>query len=604
MAYADLRDFITRLEEADELIRITIPVSPHLEITEITDRVSKGPDADNKALLFENVEGSHLPVLTNVFGSGRRMALAFGVEELEAVRHRLARLIDPRLPQGLGAMAKRMGDMLGAVRSVGLGPNRVSKAACQEVVITDNPTLDMLPIPTCWPEDGGPYITLPQVITRDPVTDQRNVGMYRLQKYDSRTLGMHWQRHKGGAEHEREARAQKLDKIPCAIVLGGDPAQMWCSSAPLPPGIDEYLLAGWLRGKPVPFVKAVSQDIEVPANAEIVIEGYVDPNEHQLEGPFGDHTGFYTPEDLFPVFHVTAITHKRGPIFPATLVGKPPMEDYWMGKATERLFLPLMQLFQGEIVDYNMPAEGVFHNLVIASIKPRFPGHAQKVMYGLWGLGLMMLTKAFIIVDEDVDVHDPRAVADAVLANVDWRRDVTVVDGPVDQLDHSAIHDSYGGKIGIDATRKSDREPFAPAPLPADQITTIASEGRWSAPLPGVILLATDKSRPVRELFEALWALAPDHVLIAVDDFVALENLSDVVWRVLGNVDWHRDIVVNRGPIDHFATGAAPRGQIGIDATTKGPDDGHPRGWPQEIEMSAEIKALVDGKWADYGIGG
>ncbi len=465
MAYADLRDFVRRLEEEGELIRITTPVNPRLEITEITDRVSKGPAIHNKALLFENVEGSAFPVLINAFGSARRMALALGVNELEDVRHKLGSLIDPKLPQGLGPMVRRGRMFAGALRGIGLGPKKVRKAPCQEVIITENPSLDILPLLTCWPEDGGPYITLPQVITRDPITRIRNVGMYRLQKYDSQTLGMHWQRHKGGAEHEQEARAHHRDRIPVAVVLGGDPAQMWCASAPLPPNIDEYLLAGWLRHKPVPFVKCITQDIEAPANADIVIEGYVDLSERRSEGPFGDHTGFYTPPDLFPVMHVTAITHRADAIYPTTVVGKPPMEDFWMGKATERLFLPLMQLFMGEIRDVNMPAEGVFHNLVIVSIKSRFPGHPQKVMYGLWGLGLMMLAKGLLIVDEHVNVHDLSAVVEEVLQHVDWRRDITVVDGPVDQLDHAAIMDSYGGKVGIDATRKANRMPIHPACL-------------------------------------------------------------------------------------------------------------------------------------------
>ncbi len=602
MAYADLRDFLARLEAEGELVRISVPVSAHLEITEITDRVSKGPAAGNKALLFENVAGSAMPVLINAFGSPRRMALALGADDLEDLRHRLGKLIDPRLPQGMGAMVKRGSEMLAALRSIGLGPSRVHRAPCQEVVITEDPSLDLLPILTCWPEDGGPYITLPQVITRDPVSGARNVGMYRLQKFDGRTLGMHWQRHKGGADHEREARAHQQERIPCAIALGGDPAQMWCSSAPLPPGIDEYLLASWLRGKPVPFVKCITQDIEAPANAEIVIEGYVDLSDRRGEGPFGDHTGFYTPPDYFPVFHVTAITHKRGAVYPATVVGKPPMEDYWMGKATERLFLPLLQLFQGEIADYAMPAEGVFHNLIIASLAPRYPGHAQKVMYGIWSIGLMMLSKAVIIVDADVNVHDPAAVAEAVLGNVDWRRDITLVDGPVDQLDHSAIQDSYGGKIGVDATRKPQRPPAPPpAPLPAAALTALLGN-RWHSPHPGLLLIGVDKAeRPVREMFEAIWALVPEASIVALDSFVDVRRLPEVAWRALGNVDWRRDIVVRGGPVDHFA-GDGLRGQIGVDATTKGADDGHPRGWPQEIAMSEEIVRLVDEKWASYGI--
>jgi 4-hydroxy-3-polyprenylbenzoate decarboxylase len=602
MAYADLREFISRLDAEGELHRITIPVSSQLEITEITDRISKSAAGQNKALLFENVKGSAFPVLINAFGSARRMALALGVENLEALRHDLARLIDPKLPQGMTEMMKRGSEMLGVLRSIGFGPTTVRRAPCQDVVITENPSLDMLPLLTCWPHDGDPYITLPQVITRDPATGQRNVGMYRLQKYDSRTLGMHWQRHKGGADHEREARALQKPIIPCAIALGGDPAQMWCASAPLPPGIDEYLLASWLRGKPVPFVKAITQEIEVPANAEIVIEGYVDPNEQRTEGPFGDHTGFYTPPDLFPVFHVTAITHQRGAIYPTTVVGKPPMEDYWMGKATERLFLPLLQLFLGEVTDYAMPAEGVFHNLIILSAKTRYPGHAQKIMYGVWGLGLMMLSKAVIVVDADIDVHDPAQVGAALLHQVDWRRDVTIVDGPVDQLDHSALQDSYGGKIGIDATRKINRAPFAhPAPLPAADISAVVGDA-WTAPYPGLLVVRVDKARrSVRETFEALWKIVPDTNLIALDAGANISDVSEVAWRTLGNVDWRRDVIISGGPVDHFAAQGA-RGQIGINATAKGPAEGHPRGWPHELDMSAEIKALVDQKWAQYGL--
>jgi 4-hydroxy-3-polyprenylbenzoate decarboxylase len=604
MAYADLRDFIARLDAEGELIRISAPVSPHLEITEITDRISKSPADHNKALLFENVEGGAMPVLINALGSARRMALALGVDDLDEVRRNLAHLIDPKLPQGMSDMVKRGGEMFGVLRSIGFGPSMTRRAPCQDVVIDENPSLDILPILTCWPDDGGPYITLPQVITRDPVTGQRNVGMYRLQKYDSQTLAMHWQRHKGGAEHEREAREIHKDTIPCAIVLGGDPAQMWCASAPLPPGIDEYLLASWLRGKPVPFVKAITQDIEVPANAEIVIEGYVDPNEHRMEGPFGDHTGFYTPPDLFPVFHVTAITHQRGAIYPATVVGQPPMEDYWMGKATERLFLPLMQTFMGEIVDVNMPAEGVFHNLVIVSLKPRYPGHAQKIMYGLWGLGLMMLAKAFLVVDDDVDVHDLDAVTAAVLANVDWLRDITIVDGPVDQLDHAAIRDSYGGKIGIDATRKPDRGPLREcAEVAPAHLDELVGEHHWHSPRDGVLIVSADKTqRRPRELFGALWSVCPDVNLIVLDHSVDVHNLSGVAWRVLGNVDWRRDIFVNSGPVDHFAPGNLPPGQVGIDATSKTTADGHGRGWPQEIVMSDAIKRRVDARWGEYGL--
>jgi 4-hydroxy-3-polyprenylbenzoate decarboxylase len=488
MAFRNLQDFIRTLEKQGELARIAAPVDPELEITEITDRISKGPASANKALLFENVKGSDMPVLINAFGSARRMALALGVSDLDELNTHLAKTIDMRLPQGLSAALGRAGDLLDVLRSIGLGPKLVSKAPAQEVVIDlrDPSTavrgLCRLPILKCWPLDGGRYITLRQVITRDPATGVRNVGMYRLQVRDDRTLMMHWQRHKGGAEHERVAQESRKPQIPCAIALGGDPAAMWCSSAPLPPNIDEYLLAGYLRGRPVEFVKCVTQPIEAPAEAEIVIEGYVDPNEHAIEGPFGDHTGYYTPADRFPVFHATAITHRRGAIYPATVVGIPPMEDAWMGKATERLFLPLLKLFLGEVVDYAMPAEGVFHNLVIVSIRKRFPGHPQKVMFGVWGLGLLMLSKAIVVVDADVNVHDYREVAWRVLGNVDWKRDVTIVEGAVDQLDHSALRDSFGGKIGIDATAKgpADNHPRGwPTEVAMDSAIKALVDRRW-----------------------------------------------------------------------------------------------------------------------------
>ena len=463
-----LQEFVELLDSRDQLVRVSHPVSAELEITEIVDRVSKGPGERNKALLFENVSGYELPVLINMFGSAERMAWALHVDELEELRRKLAALIDLRLPQGLGGAMKRGKALLDALRAAGLRPRRVRSAPVQQIVETERPSLDFIPILTCWPQDGGPFITLPQVVTRHPETGVRNVGMYRLQKVDSRTLLMHWQRHKGGAEHERAARrraarlsaAQEKPTIPAAIVLGGDPACIWCASAPLPPDIDEYLLAGWLRGEPVPFVECVSQPLEVPADADIVIEGYVDPNDQRPEGPFGDHTGYYTPVERFPAFHVTAITRRREPIYPATVVGIPPMEDYWMGKATERLFLPLVQLFLPEVVDFAMPAPGVFHNLVLVSIRKRFPGHARKVIHGLWGLALLSLAKAIVVVDEWVDVQNPTEAAWQALGNVDWARDVIISAGPVDQLDHASYHNSFGGKIGIDATAKLPEEGY------------------------------------------------------------------------------------------------------------------------------------------------
>ncbi|MBN1249928.1 MAG: menaquinone biosynthesis decarboxylase [Anaerolineae bacterium] len=458
MAYDSLAAFVARLEASNQLIRINAPVSAELEITEIVDRVSKGPEVQNKALLFERVTRYDMPVLINMFGSAQRMAWALGVDELEDLHRNLAELLDMTPPTGLRDVLSRGTALAQALRHAGLKPRKVPHPPAQAIVETEHPTLDTIPILTCWPQDGGPFVTLPQVITRDPVKGTRNVGMYRLQKIDAQTLLVHWQRHKGGAEHERIAQEQAKPRIPAAIVLGGDPACIWAASAPLPPDIDEYWLAGWLRGRAVPFCDCITQPLEVPATADIVIEGYVDPNEHRPEGPFGDHTGYYTPVELFPVFHVTAITRRIDPIYPATVVGIPPMEDYWMGKATERLFLPLAQLIVPEIVDFAMPAPGLFHNLVLVSIKKRYPGHARKVIHALWGLALLSLAKAIVIVDEWVDVQNPTETAWQALGNVDWSRDVMVADGPVDQLDHAAPFPAFGGKIGIDATAKLPEE--------------------------------------------------------------------------------------------------------------------------------------------------
>jgi len=454
-----LRDFVRLLEGRAELVRVKAPVSAALEITEIVERVSKGPVERNKALLFENVTGYEMPVLINMFGSAERMAWALHVDDLDDLTRNLGKLVDLRLPQNAGAAVGRGVGLLNALRAAGIKPRKVKNAPVQEIVETENPSLDDLPILTCWPNDGGPFVTLPQVVSRDPVKGVRNVGMYRLQKVDSRTLLVHWQRHKGGAEHERVAKSLGK-RIPVAVALGGDPACIWAASAPLPPDIDEYLLAGWLRGKPVELVDCITQPLSVPAEAEVIIEGYVDPDDRRPEGPFGDHTGYYTPVEPFPALHVTAVTRRRDPIYPATVVGIPPAEDYWMGKATERLFLPLLRLFLPEIVDFAMPAPGLFHNLVLVSIRKRFPGHARKVMHGLWGLALLSLAKAVVIVDEWVDVQDPNIAAWQALGNVDWSRDVVISDGPTDHLDHASYHHSFGGKIGIDATQKWPEEGY------------------------------------------------------------------------------------------------------------------------------------------------
>jgi 4-hydroxy-3-polyprenylbenzoate decarboxylase len=447
MAWRDLQEFVTHLDKHDRLRRITVPVSRDLEITEITDRISKSAGGANVALLFERVEGFTTPVLVNAFGSEERMAWALGVERLDELGERLGKLLDLRVPGTFAERLRKLGSLMDVARSA---PRTVADAACQEVVETADPSVVGLPILRCWPGDGGRYVTLPAVFTRDPRTGARNVGMYRLQVFDERTLGMHWQTHKGGAEHERSAAA----RMAVAIALGGDPALTYAAAAPLPPGVDEVVFAGWLRGAGVEMVRCRTVDLEVPAASEIVLEGWVDPAERRVEGPFGDHTGYYSLAREYPVFHLTAVTRRARPLYPTTIVGRPPQEDYWLGKATERLFLPIVRLMLPEVVDMNMPAEGVFHNLVVVSIRKRYPGQARKVMQALWGMGLMMLAKTLVVVSEHVNVHDLSEVAWRATGNIDPHRDLVILDGPMDDLDHAALRHRFGGKLGVDATEK------------------------------------------------------------------------------------------------------------------------------------------------------
>jgi 4-hydroxy-3-polyprenylbenzoate decarboxylase len=464
-SYQDLREFIAYLDKRGQLRRVRAPVASDLEITAIADRVSKSQDA-NYALLFENVRGHSIPVLINALGSRPRMSWALGLNDLEELRERMSSLVRPEVPDGLLEKLQKLGELSEVVR---YRPKTVSSAPCQEVVLTgDRVDLGCLPILKCWPEDGGRYITLPLVISRDPLRGTRNVGMYRLQVYDRDTLGMHWQIHKGGTEHQRRANEQGRQRMEVAVALGGSPACIYAASAPLPPGIDEIMFAGWLGHERVEMVKCKTIDLEVPAQAEIVLEGWVDPAERRLEGPFGDHTGYYSLPDMYPVYHVQAITMRRRPIYPTTIVGVPPQEDYWLGKATERLFLPLMQLVVPEIVDVHMPAEGVFHNLVIVSIKKRYPGQARKVMYALWGLMLLSLSKYIWVVDEDVDVQNMSEVLFHVTSNTDPRRDSVIVEGPLDALDHATDKFAYGAKMGLDATRKRPDLDHFPHDWPAD----------------------------------------------------------------------------------------------------------------------------------------
>ena len=458
MAYRDFQEFLEVLEREGELKRISQPIDPYLEITEVADRVMKMPGG-GPALLFERPTAKSIPLAINVFGSQKRMSMALGVSDLEEIATEIADLLKPEVPQGFVRSMKELLPKLGVLAKM---PPRHAKGEgrCQEVVLTgDDIDLDKFPILHCWPQDGGRYITLPLVFTHDPNNGKRNVGMYRVQVFDKRTTAMHWQMHKVGAEHARIS-AEQRKKIDVAIVLGGDPALTYAATAPLPPGIDEMLFAGFLRKKPVTLVKAKTVDVEVPEDAEIVIEGQIDPLELRMEGPFGDHTGYYSLADMYPVLHITAITHRKNPVYPATIVGRPPMEDGWLGKATERLFLPLLKLTLPEVVDLNLPVEGIFHNIALVSIKKRYPGHAFKVMHAMWGLGQAMFTKMILVFDADVDVQDVKECLWRLGNNIDPERDMCMVRGPIDVLDHSSRALGFGSKVGFDCTRKLPAEGF------------------------------------------------------------------------------------------------------------------------------------------------
>ena len=513
MAYNDLRAWIAALEKAGQLKRVRPEVDPVLEITEIADRVVKtgGP-----ALLFERVKGHPgAKVLINQFGSERRMKMALGVDSLDEIADRLRHFLDVKNPEGLLEKLK----MLPMLAEMGkLFPKTVSTGPCKEVIRRDKFSLLDLPVLQCWPQDAGRFITLPCVISRDPRTGKRNVGMYRMQVYDERTTGMHWQRQKQGAEHYREQmrmraatrgsdaalkddRSAAVDlmarsgggarlaegerpggRMEVAVAIGTDPAITFAAIVPAPPGVEEFLIAGFLRQKPVELVRCETVDLEVPASAEIVLEGYVELDELRTEGAFGDHTGFYSPADEYPVFHVTCVTHRRDPIYSTTIVGKPPMEDAWMGKAVERIFLPLMKLTLPEIVDINLPVDGVFHNLMIVSIRKSYAGQARKVMNGIWAMGQAMFTKCIVVVDEDCDVQDLREVVLRAFNNIDPERDIQFTLGPVDSLDHASRLPDFGSKMGVDATRKWPGEGFQrpwPDEIKMDEKTRARVTRRW-----------------------------------------------------------------------------------------------------------------------------
>ena len=480
MPHNDLQSFIRDLDERGQLKRVTIPVDPILEISEIADRMCKLPAAGDapppptdpvhgtlggSAMLFENVEGSTIPVAINLFGSYERMRIALAVESFEELAGKVQRLVKPEMPTTLIEKVKKLPEL---AKIAGFGPKIVKRGMCQEVVHIDDANLFDLPIIQCWPHDGEPghglkpadylegtgrYITLAGIYTKDPDSGERNVGMYRVQVFAEKLAAMHWHMHHDGARHFRMYK-KRGERMPLAVVLGGGPVLPYAATCPLPPDVSELLFAGFLAGRGIDLVACKTIPMEVPASAEIVIEGWVDPVETLIEGPFGDHTGFYSLADRYPAYHVTAITHREKPVYPTTIVGAPPQEDYYLGKATERIFLPLLKMLIPDIVDYSLPMFGAFHNCVFISIRKEYPMQARKVISSIWGAGQMMFAKMIVVVDEHVCVHDEQDVLFHMGANVDWRRDTVIVDGPCDILDHSTPYYGTGGKIGIDATRK------------------------------------------------------------------------------------------------------------------------------------------------------
>ena len=605
-AYRNLGEFVTALEKAGELQRITGFVSNDLEITQITDLASKAPEG-GKALLFERVSGYEFPVLTNTFGSEKRICMALGVERLDDLAARVRRFIELEPPKSLGGFIKMIPLGLDLLRFL---PRKVRNAPCQEVVHKgEEVDLSRIPVLKCWPQDGGPFVTLPVVFTRSLKTGKRNAGMYRLQIFDRRTTGMHWHIHKDGSNYYQEYR-RAGKRMPVAVAIGTDPAVTYAATAPLPRGVDEMMLAGFIRRKPVPMVKCLTVDLEVPAEAEFILEGYVDPDELRVEGPFGDHTGYYSLVGDYPVFHVTAVTHRRNPVYAATIVGRPPMEDCWLAKATERLFLPLLNAVLPEIKDFWMPWEGVFHNVTVVSAAKEYPGHARRIMSALWGQGQMSFCKGVAVVDADVDLTQPRNVLEAILNAMDPMSDLFVSEGVLDVLDHSAPAPLFGAKLGIDATWRisgeEDRHPAAPpsASIPSrDEVEKAATA--LSDRLTGVHIPDLDtRNRPLffnlvkdgtitgRVLAPSLLAdstLSAFSIIVLCDASINLKDGSLVLWKIFNNVDPKRDIYRENS-------------RMVVDATRKGVEDGHLRPWPDDIVMDPEIVHRVELRAKELGI--
>lgn len=614
MPYKNLREFISVLEQHGELVRIKEYVSPHLEITEITDRISK---ANGPALLFENT-GTDFPLLINAMGTEKRMAMALGVNKLDDIAAEILELFKIMTAPKNSMMDKlKMLPLLGNI-SKWMPKTISSRGACQQVVMP-KPDVTKLPVMTCWPGDGGPFITLPVIQTKDPNTGIRNVGLYRMQVFGPDLTAMHWHRHKVSARHFNEYK--KLgQRMPVVISLGGDPVYTYCGTAPLPDGVDEFMLAGFIRKKPVELVKCLTQDMHVPADADIIIEGYIDPDEEFiLEGPFGDHTGYYSLADYYPKFHITCITHRKDAIYPSTIVGIPPQEDAWIGKATERIFLaPIKMMMVPEVVDMVLPVEGVFHNLAIVKINKEFPGQAVKVMHSLWGAGQMMFTKMMIIVDGNVNIHDNEEVAKYISRHADPGFDFHFTQGPADVLDHSCSAMAYGGKLGIDATQKLPEESAgrnSEVKAMKHDASLIQKEIMASFPeiksvnatlaereIP-VVFTTVEKNRKnhVRQLANEIFRLDSMRsikILIFLEPETNLTFIADAVWRFANNFDPKRD------SISIPATQPDEVNHLAFDATRKTKEhDGFERDWPNILVSDDTTIEKIDSLWEKLGLG-
>lgn len=610
MAYKSLNQFIQKLEKNNELIRIKEFVSPELEITEIVDRMSKS-GYGGKALLFEN-NGTGFPVLINSMGSEKRMCMALGVENLDDFGKEIENIFSDLIGPKANIFEKlKLLPKLSNISS--WMPKIISgKGKSQEVIIKE-PDLSKIPVLKCWPNDGGPFVTLPMVITKDPETGIRNVGMYRMQIFNNELTGMHWHKHKVGARHFEEYK--KLGrKMPVAVALGGDPVLTYSATAPLPDNIDEFLLAGFLRKQKVELVKCISQDIEVPAEADIIIEGYIDPEEDFIwEGPFGDHTGFYSLADWYPKFHVTCITHRKDAVYPATVVGVPPMEDAWIGKATERIFLsPIKLAVLPEIIDYDMPFEGVAHNIVIVKINKTYPGQAFKVMNALWGAGQMMSNKILIVVDNDIDTHDYKNIANKIFENVKPENDILFINGPLDVLDHSSSKSTYGGKMGIDATIKLEEEIEADSNINVNKdipnFNDLQKKHNEIVNLNHSIhkrmLVISVRKESKEQIFKLISLLSEQEELSAIkfciltDESVDVNDVNMVTWLASGNIDPRRDSVIVKANNKKCS-------KIFIDATKKSAEkDDFKRDWPNIVVSDDSTIERIDELWDSLGIGG